>query len=387
MTRLLLSLSLNKGKDTIFMQSTVDANLEAKSIRSIVAAPDFQSGLNFFVNTLEFRIAMISPADDPDYAVLTREQFTIALDKKAESPPLLIEIPVEDQSLVGTNLVGPNGTRVNYVLANRNYKQRENREPIINLSLSENADWVHGRAGMSYRSLIGAHNEMLIASQIRIEGSGKVKDWVHYHDVSFQTLICINGAAKLVYEDQGEPFLFEKGDYILQPPGIRHQVLESFNDLEVVEFTSPSDHATFSDFGMKLPNSVEKEQRYFLGQHFSHSSSESCEEMVYQKSDSLNVYMTPIAAASGNIGWVNKICGHKGSEKKLTPSFEISENKLSFIMWFVTDGSAEIEVGGRKETFKTGDAISYPYGFHPSLQFSIAKHDSQFQVLEIGFLG
>jgi mannose-6-phosphate isomerase-like protein (cupin superfamily) len=369
------------------MESTVDATLEAKSIRSIVAAPDFQAGLNFFVNTLKFKIALISPSDDPDYAVLTREHFTIALDRKAETTPLHIEIPVEDQLLVGTNLVGPNGTKVDYVSVNRNYKQRDNLEPIINLSISKNANWVHGRAGMSYRSLIGEHNEMFIASQIRIEGSGRVNDWVHYHDVSFQTLICINGAAKLVYEDQGDPFLFEKGDCILQPPGIRHQVLESFNDLEVIEFTSPSDHVTFSDFEMELPNSIQDKERYFLGQQFSHSKSESSEEKMYLTSDSLNVYTTSIATASGEIGWVHEIRGHKDNEEQLTPSFVMSERELSFIMWFVTNGSAEIQVGGRKETVTTGDAISYPYGFDPTLEFSLAKHDSEFQALEIGFCG
>jgi hypothetical protein len=65
----------------------------------------------------------------------------------------------------------------------------------------------------------------------------------------------------------------------------------------------------------------------------------------------------------------------------------MSERELSFIMWFVTNGSAEIQVGGRKETVTTGDAISYPYGFDPTLEFSLAKHDSEFQALEIGFCG
>ena len=94
------------------MKFTVDATYETKSIRSIVAAPDFEPGLNFFVNVLEFKIAMISPADNPNYAILTRDQFTVALDKNAKAQPLSIEIPVENQSLIGTGLTGPNGTKV-----------------------------------------------------------------------------------------------------------------------------------------------------------------------------------------------------------------------------------------------------------------------------------
>ena len=47
--------------------------------------------------------------------------------------------------------------------------------------------------------------------------------------------------------------MFKEGDCILQPPGIRHQVLESFDDLEVIEVTTPADHATFSDFKWSCP--------------------------------------------------------------------------------------------------------------------------------------
>ena len=97
------------------MKFTVDATDETKSIRSLVAAPEFESGLEFFVNKLGFKIVMISPADNPNYAILNRDQFTIALDKSAKAQPLSIEIPIEDQSLIGTDLIGPNGTRVKYV--------------------------------------------------------------------------------------------------------------------------------------------------------------------------------------------------------------------------------------------------------------------------------
>ena len=47
------------------------------------------------------------------------------------------------------------------------------------------------------------------------------------------------GWVRVVYEDQGEPFVMEAGDLVLQPPGIRHRVLESSPGLEVVEITLP----------------------------------------------------------------------------------------------------------------------------------------------------
>ena len=366
------------------MKFTVDATYETKSIRSIVAAPDFEPGLNFFVNVLEFKIAMISPADNPNYAILTRDQFTVALDKNAKAQPLSIEIPVENQSLIGTGLTGPNGTKVQYVPIVKNRNTIKNLKPIIHFSRMNDTEWVQGRAGMSYRSLTGIHNEICAASQIRIEGSGKVADWVHYHDVSFQTLFCINGSAKLVYEDQGEPFLFKEGDCILQPPGIRHQVLESFDDLEVIEVTSPSDHATFSDFDMNLPNSIDAQTRHFNGQLFTHDSSSQRKATAYNESSSLMVYETSVGEASGNLGWVNEIHGHAENDQGAKITSVRPEKNLFFFLWFVKEGSAQIELEGQKETLKPGDAISYPYGFPPSMEFSVLDHDSEFQVLEIG---
>ena len=367
------------------MKLTVDATDQTKSIRSIVAAPEFESGLDFFVNKLEFKIVMISPADNPNYAILSRDHFTVALDKNAQALPLFIEIPVEDQSLIGTGLTGPNGTQVHYVPVVKRQNQAKDLQPIVYLSHASDTQWVQGRAGMSYRSLTGNHNEISVASQIRIEGSGKVADWVHYHDVSFQTLFCIKGSAKLVYEDQGEPFIFKEGDCILQPPGIRHQVLESFDDLEVIEVTSPSDHATFSDFTMELPNSSEAQTRHFNGQQFTHDSHNSREATTYKNSTSLAAYSTSIGEASGNQGWVKEIFVHVTNDKKRTPTSVSPEDSLSFFLWFVEEGSAQVQVEQREETLHSGDAICFPYGFLPSMEFSVVDHDSKFKVLEIGF--
>ena len=367
------------------MKFTVDATEETKSIRSVVAAPKFESGLDFFVNKLGFKIVMISPADNPNYAILNRDQFTIALDKSAKAQPLFIEIPIEDQSLIGTDITGPNGTRVEYVPVVKRQNQASDLQSIVHISRVNDTQWVHGRAGMSYRSLTGNHNEISVASQIRIKGSGKVDDWVHYHDVSFQTLFCIKGSAKLVYEDQGEPFMFKEGDCILQPPGIRHQVLESFDDLEVIEVTSPADHATFSDFNMELPNSTVAHTRNFNGQQFTHDTPNSREAAPYRDSTSMTAYRTSIGEASGNQGWVKEIYSHAKKEKILTPTSIGPEKPLSFFLWFVKQGSAQIEVQERKETLRSGDSICFPYGFLPSMEFSVLNHDSEFKVLEIGF--
>ena len=72
-----------------------------------------------------------------------------------------------------------------------------------------------GRAGMHYRDLIpGRLGGRYIASHITIAQGGPVADWVHYHLIAFQ-LICIrSGWVRVVYEDQGAPFIMAAGDMV-----------------------------------------------------------------------------------------------------------------------------------------------------------------------------
>ena len=73
-----------------------------KSVRLAVAAPDFQAGLSFFVEELGFEVAMIAPAEDPTYAVLTLEGMTIALDN---SPITAFQTTREYLLRVGNRIV------------------------------------------------------------------------------------------------------------------------------------------------------------------------------------------------------------------------------------------------------------------------------------------
>src|SRR5215475_61886 len=125
---------------------------------------------------------------------------------------------------------------------------------VISRLNSANAVWYVGRAGMQYRDLIpGRLGGHFIASHIRITGGGETQDYVHYHKAHFQVIYCKKGWARLVYEDQGPPFLLEEGDCALQPPEIRHRVLESSADMEVIELASPAEYETRADNEVRLP--------------------------------------------------------------------------------------------------------------------------------------
>ena len=122
---------------------------------------------------------------------------------------------------------------------------------------------------MQYRDLIpDRQGGRFIASHIRIPDGGPVPDYVHYHDVEFQMIYCYRGWVRVVYEDQGPPFILEAGDCVLQPPHIRHRVLECSDHMEVIEVSSPAEHETRVEHDMELPTIEVDKNRDFSGQRF-----------------------------------------------------------------------------------------------------------------------
>jgi quercetin dioxygenase-like cupin family protein len=204
-------------------------------VEQLLVCEDFNEALER-LRGLGMRLDVIWPADDPHSAILTHEGRRIRLTARPEAPPPPAGLPA---------------FRPEFLVARAGAAAGE------------------GRAGMLYRDLIpgrlGGHS---IASHITIPDGGPVADWVHYHRILFQ-LICVRrGWVRVVYEDQGAPFVMAAGDMVLQPPGIRHRVLESGSGLEVVEITCPALHETFADHELALPNGEAEAARDFGGQRF-----------------------------------------------------------------------------------------------------------------------
>jgi hypothetical protein len=131
------------------------------------------------------------------------------------------------------------------------------------------SEWTEGRVGMLYRDVTpDLLKGTAIISHIRLPFAGEVPDYVHYHKVEFQMIRCTKGRIKVVYEDQGEPFWLELGDWVIQPPEIRHCVLECEAGSEVIEITMPADHETSVDNNMTLPTRDYNPDRSFSGQRF-----------------------------------------------------------------------------------------------------------------------
>ena len=250
--------------------------MTAPTAEVILPSPDFDAALAFFCETLGFRLDAIHPADDPAIASLSGYGLRLRLDRDAEGPPprLRIASAEPDAVLGGTREVtAPNGTAVTVVDADPplDLPPLDQKLTIVKAAGEGDSDggWGVGRAGMLYRDLIPQREGgRFIASHIRIPDGGPVPDNVHFHKIRFQMIYNYKGWVRLVYEDQGEPFTMGPGDCVLQPPEIRHRVLECSDGLEVVEIGCPANHMTLLDHQTPLPTGRHLPERDFGGQRF-----------------------------------------------------------------------------------------------------------------------
>lgn len=221
---------------------------------------------------LGFRMDQIYPADDPAVATLSGHGLRLRLDKAATTHPGTIRLLCDHVPPERKTLTSPSGTTVDFVSADIEFPQPPTQHAFRVGHLADDAPWIVGRAGMQYRDLIPSRlGGAIIASHIRIPDAGPVPDNVHYHAIGFQLIYCYSGWVRLVYEDQGLPFILHAGDCVIQPPRIRHRVLESSANLEVIEIGVPAEHITTLDWDMELPTPTRRPEREWDGQRFVHS--------------------------------------------------------------------------------------------------------------------
>ncbi len=235
---------------------------------------DLGATLAFFCERLRFRVDAIHPADDPKVAVVSGHGLRIRLVRGGSGAPGVLRLACHAPLTVGNGareLVAPNGTRIELTEASPQLVVPDAAQTFVVSRTSDPNAWIDGRAGMRYRDLIpGRQGGRFIASHIRIEEGGPVADYVHFHRVRVQLIYCMRGSVRVVYEDQGPPFVMSAGDCVLQPPLIRHRVLECSPKLEVIEVTCPAEHETLADHDLALPTERLAPTRAFAGQQFVH---------------------------------------------------------------------------------------------------------------------
>ena len=282
-----------------------------------------------------YRLDVIYPADDPQTAILSKGDDRVRLTTNPGSEP-------------------------------RHGLPRFAPEFVVSHA---SGGWGKGRAGMLYRDLIpGRLGGRYIASHISIPDGGPVSDWVHYHHVRLQTIYVARGWARLVYEDQGEPFVAESGDVVLQPPEIRHRVLENSAGFEVVEIGCPALHPTFADHEMTLPNGALDSSRDFSGQRFLHHRASQTRWTPFSGGQAQE---TGMAAATGGIAQVRTI---RATGRPL--DFAAHSGELAF--GFVLDGTAELDFRGRHRLGPV-DSFVIP----PAEEWAVADPSNDFRLLHV----
>lgn len=291
----------------------------------VVSVPDLAEALDYFIRRLGFRVDMVFPADAPSTALISGQGITLRLETIGS------RTAVEDL---------PEGAP----------------EFVISRLHADDA-WHVGRAGMEYRDLIpGRLGGRFIASHIRIPGGGKTPDYVHYHKVRFQMIYCKAGWVRVVYEDQGQPFILEAGDCVLQPPEIRHRVLESSAGLEVIEIGCPAVHETWADHELNLPTSNVLPERLFGGQRFVRHHVKAA-QWTPARFAGLETRDIGIAAAT------NGLAGARVLRAKSTIQVTTEGHAGEFLFWFVLQGEPGLESRAHENhQLQAGDSCVLPAG-------------------------
>ena len=246
-----------------------------QSAQIVLPCANLNKTLEFFTETLGFRVEMIFPADAPSTAVISGYGVTLRLESSTETQPLTLKFFGDFSAILEREIYSPDGVRVVLTDTKTTVEIPAGTQEFVLTTLDDENSWSEGRAGMLYRDLIPSRlGGRFVASHISIPAGGDVPDYVHFHKVRFQMIYCISGWAKLVYENQGAPFVMNAGDCVLQPPEIRHRVLETSANFEVLEIGCPAIHETFADHQMLLPNETIAPEKIYGNQRFLHHISE-----------------------------------------------------------------------------------------------------------------
>jgi quercetin dioxygenase-like cupin family protein len=324
----------------------------------VLPCAELDSTILFFTERLGFRVDAIHPADNPAVAVISGYGLRIELRRGGGGTPGVLRLLCRDAKALAdgaTELTAPNGTRIELVEADPPIVCPPVQPSFVLSKKVDDATWGTGRAGMRYRDLVpDRQGGVLIASHIRIPDGGPVPDYVHFHKVRFQMIYCYKGWVRVVYEDQGPPFVLQAGDCVLQPPRIRHRVLESSPGLEVIEIGCPAEHETFADHNLTLPTPTVQPQRDFDGQRFVRHVAAEASRLPWRL-EGFDCRDTGIAAATDGLAVVRvaRLCR--------TPALEAWRHDESLLFLFVLEGALTLDFEGLDALhLGQGDAFVLP---------------------------
>jgi quercetin dioxygenase-like cupin family protein len=364
--------------------SAADLALPTAAIASaevVLGTASLAADLAFFTERLGFALVSIFPADDPREAVIRGHGARLRLQQRAAAADgAALRLLVSEAGAAVRRVRSPGGIAVELAGPEPARRAPAATAELVISRLTGDVSWVVGRAGMLYRDLIpGRLGGAIIASHIKIPRGGPVPDLVHYHAVRFQLIFCVYGWVRLVYEDQGPPFVLRAGDCVTQPPQIRHRVLEASDNLQVVEVGLPAEHLTLADHELALPTTQLAPLREFAGQRFCRSAADAAvwtaaEQPGFVARD------TGVAAASGGVASVRVLRAAAEATSVAAAELVWRQHDAEAHFTFVLAGSVTLHVAGREpQPLATGDSFVVP----PRTSWALAQPSPALELLEV----
>ncbi|MBL4811189.1 MAG: cupin domain-containing protein [Rhodobacteraceae bacterium] len=353
------------------MKETIRAEIQLET-------RDLRADLGFFTKTLQMQLDMIYPADKPSVAVFSGHGLRVRLVAQANAAGGLIGIATDGDFADGAaELTSPGGIRVVITPLNPALIMPQTEHAFVVRRLADRAPWVIGRAGMMYRDLVPSRlGGAMIASHIRIPDGGPVPDMVHFHRVGFQLIFCYRGWVDVLYEDQGGLRRLNAGDCFIQPPEIRHRVIEASEGIEVIEIGVPAEHITEIDHVMQLPTSDLRPEREWQGQRFVHNLAEGAEWTPFRLPGFI-ARDTTIAANTGAKAGVQVVRRGTGAPVWATHDSDI-------LFGFVMAGQMVLEGEGKEPyALEPGDAYVIP----PGMETRFSDPSDDIELLEVSLPG
>jgi quercetin dioxygenase-like cupin family protein len=359
----------------------------------LISCENLEISSRYFIDILKFKLESIYPADSPSTALIIGYglRLKLILNQERDSTQLILycnaledflHINPHPDSKESFFIETPNGTKILISLP-ETFSLPPLQESLVltHYSPTDSGDWGIGRAGMRYRDLIPNRlGGKYIASHIHIPTGGPVPDYVHYHQVRFQMIYCYRGRVRVVYEDQGEPFFLESGDCVIQPPEIRHRVLECSDDLHVIEIGCPAIHKTIADFNLSLPNPALDTERLWANQKFVRFISSDCDWQTASNQRIWNPeseHFENLSTTTGSFSsqWTFKETGIRLGTDGLadvivlrsvartnseTSSNEFTSHHCDFFFLFVLVGGIELQINDMSHVLSEGSSVTIP---------------------------
>ncbi len=341
---------------------------------------DLRKDIPFFTDVLKMRLDMIYPSDHPRVAVFSGHGVRVRIETGASEAPGTLRILTDDPDGFADGkrqLTAPNGTKVEIDKLNPPLVTPQTEHAFVVRRLADQAPWIIGRAGMLYRDLIPSRlGGSIIASHIRIPDGGPVPDMVHFHKVGFQLIFCYRGWVEVIYEDQGGPIRLQAGDCFIQPPEIRHRVMEASDGIEVIEIGIPADHITEIEHEMKLPTEQLRPDREWDGQRFVHNVAALADWHSFRIPGFIQ-RDTTINENTKGVASVQVVRRGEG-----TPPWVRHDTDILF--GFVMDGTMTLEGEGKNpRDLVAGDAFTIP----PGMRTRFGEPSDDFELLEVSLPG